>query len=74
MLFILYSLITYKFTGTIKPNQSTFEFPFQFGFNKNGNYSIEITNGRTENYLLFITREDDIYKIINETEINFINY
>lgn len=71
MLFILYSLITYKFTGTIKPNQSTFEFPFQFGFDKNGDYSIEITNGRTENYLLFITREDDIYKIINETEINF---
>lgn len=54
LLTLLCSTISYRFFQNIEPNQSINAFSFYFGFRKNGHYSIFITNGGNDSFVLFI--------------------
>lgn len=70
MLFLqLCSIILYQFFQNVEPNQADILFPFQFGFKIDGKYTIVITNGGNDSFILIIQPEN-YFKYLKEDELH----
>ena len=69
LFFFLCSIISYKFNYVIGPNQTDITLPFKYGFQKGGRYSINISNGGNDSFLLTIKPFSSIYNYLNKNEV-----
>lgn len=66
---LLCSIVLYQFIQNIEPNQTDIVFPYYFGFEIDGNYSIFITNGGNDSFILSI-QPVDYLKYLKEDELH----
>ena len=65
MVFLLYPLISFRYSYSIAANKRNVSLPIMFSFQKNGNYSFHIKSNGTDRYIFQIGTIEDISEYWN---------